>query len=64
MGTVEQHIAGPGMVVVEVTGADEDTVREGVGALEAVWATTGVSAVWRVPGEAGVRARTYAGPKA
>ncbi|MET9438780.1 DUF6207 family protein [Streptomyces sp. NPDC006551] len=56
----EQHIAEPGLVVLDVTGADEDTVRAVMDALQQQWATSGITPVWRTPGEAGVKARLYA----
>ncbi|MFB7852355.1 DUF6207 family protein [Streptomyces sp. NPDC056053] len=56
----EQHIAKPGLVVVDITGGDEDTVRAVMAALEERWATSGVGPVRRDPGEPGVRARIYA----
>ncbi|MFK0237735.1 DUF6207 family protein [Streptomyces vinaceus] len=56
----EQHIAEPGLVVLDITGGDEDTVRAVMAALEERWATSGVGPVRRGPGEPGVRARVYA----
>ncbi|GGU61407.1 DUF6207 family protein [Streptomyces lavendofoliae] len=56
----EQHVAEPGLAVLDVTAADEETVRSVMEGLQQLWATSGVTAVWRVPGEAGVRARVYA----
>ncbi|MGW7136653.1 DUF6207 family protein [Streptomyces xanthophaeus] len=56
----EQHIAEPGLVVLDITGGDEDTVRAVMAALEERWATSGVGPVRRDPGEPGVRARIYA----
>ncbi|MFE9468753.1 DUF6207 family protein [Streptomyces virginiae] len=56
----EQHIAEPGLVVLDITGGDEDTVRAVMAALEERWATSGVGPVRRDPGEPGARARVYA----
>ncbi|MFJ6017534.1 DUF6207 family protein [Streptomyces sp. NPDC092952] len=56
----ERHIAGPGLVVLDITGGDEDTVRTVMAALEGLWATSGISLVRREPGVPGVRARVYA----
>ncbi|MFF5933168.1 DUF6207 family protein [Streptomyces sp. NPDC012508] len=56
----EQHIAEPGLVVLDVTATDEDTIRAVMDGLQQQWATSGVTPVWRMPGEAGVRARVYA----
>lgn len=56
----EERIAEPGLVVLDVAAADEDTVRAVMDGLQHLWATSGVTPVWRVPGEVGVRARVYA----
>ncbi|MFI5867285.1 DUF6207 family protein [Streptomyces sp. NPDC051546] len=56
----EQHIAEPGLVVLDITGGDEDTVRAVMAGLEERWATSGIVPVRRDPGEPGVRARVYA----
>ncbi|MFF3343648.1 DUF6207 family protein [Streptomyces flavidovirens] len=56
----EQHIAEPGLVVVDIIAADEDTVAAVMEGLQQQWATSGITPVWHVPGERGVRARVYA----
>ncbi|MET9378863.1 DUF6207 family protein [Streptomyces sp. NPDC002992] len=56
----EQHIAEPGLVVLNVTAADENTVRAVMDGLQQQWATSGITPVWRTPGKAGVTARVYA----
>ncbi|MER7111902.1 DUF6207 family protein [Streptomyces sp. NPDC000229] len=56
----EQRIAEPGLVVLDVAAADEDTVRAVMEVLQKQWATSGITPVWRTPGEPGVRARVYA----
>ncbi|MCX4791629.1 DUF6207 family protein [Streptomyces sp. NBC_01221] len=56
----EQHITEPGLVVLDVTAADENTIRAVMDSLQQRWATSGITPVWRAPGEAGVRARVYA----
>ncbi|MHA4772945.1 DUF6207 family protein [Streptomyces sp. MSC1_001] len=56
----EQHIAESGLVVLDITGGDEDTVRAVMTVLEELWATSGIGPVRRDPGEPGVRARIYA----
>ncbi|MFI8281082.1 DUF6207 family protein [Streptomyces sp. NPDC085929] len=56
----EQHITEPGLVVLDITGGDEDTVRAVMAASEERWATSGIGPVRRDPGEPGVRARMYA----
>ncbi|MFE1809869.1 DUF6207 family protein [Streptomyces sp. NPDC059533] len=45
----KQHIAEPGLVAWDITGADEDTVRAVMAALEERWATSGFGPVRRVP---------------
>ncbi|WP_327372345.1 DUF6207 family protein [Streptomyces sp. NBC_01217] len=56
----EQHITEPGLVVLDVAAADEDTIRAVMDSLQQRWATSGITPVWRAPGEAGVRAGVYA----
>ncbi|WP_331718983.1 DUF6207 family protein (plasmid) [Streptomyces virginiae] len=56
----EQHLAEPGLVVLDITGGDEDTVRAVMATLEGRWATSGIVPVRREPGQPGVRARIYA----
>ncbi|MEU5288524.1 DUF6207 family protein [Streptomyces sp. NPDC020755] len=56
----EQHISEPGLVVLDITAADEDTLRLVVAQLEERWATSGPALVRRVPGRAGVTSRVYA----
>ena len=56
----EQHVAELGLVVLDITAADEDTLRAALEALQQQWATSGVTAARRLPGEPGVRARVYA----
>ncbi len=60
MSIHEQHIAEPGLVVLDVTAADENTVRTVMETLQRHWATSGVMPVRRTPGEAGVKTRLYA----
>lgn len=56
----EQHIAKPGLVVLDTTGGDEDTVRAVMATPEEHWAASGIGPMRRAPGEPGVRARVYA----
>ncbi|MEE1753005.1 DUF6207 family protein [Streptomyces sp. SP18CS02] len=53
----EQYIAEPGLVVLDISAADEDTVRAVMERLQQQWRTSGVTPVWRTRGESGVRAR-------
>ncbi|WP_237302539.1 DUF6207 family protein [Streptomyces sp. S063] len=55
-----QHISEPGLVVLDITAANEDTLRLVVAQLEERWATSGLAPVRRVPGRAGVTSRVYA----
>ncbi|MFI8341947.1 DUF6207 family protein [Streptomyces sp. NPDC085639] len=48
-----QYIAEPGLVVLDITGGDEDTVQAVVAALEERWAASGVVQVHRDTGEPG-----------
>lgn len=54
------HASEPGLVVVEVAAGDEETALAAVADMGMWWSTSGPSEVWRVPGEPGVRVRTYA----
>ncbi|MFG3427610.1 DUF6207 family protein [Streptomyces californicus] len=56
----EQHISEPGLVVLDITATDEDTLQLVVARLEERWATSGPAPVRRVPGRAGVTGRVYA----
>lgn len=56
----EQHLSAPGLMVLDITAADETTARAAMAELDRIWATSGIAAVRRVPDEAGVRARVYA----
>ncbi|MEU2394964.1 DUF6207 family protein [Streptomyces sp. NPDC007369] len=56
----EQHIAESGLVVLDITGGDEETVRAVMPALGERWATSGVGPVRRDPGGPEVRARVCA----
>jgi hypothetical protein len=45
----EQHISEPGLAVLDITAAHEDTLRLVVAGLEEHWATSGTRPVRRVP---------------
>lgn len=55
-----QHIREPGLVVFDITAADEATARAVMEDLQQWWATSGIAPVRSDPGAAGVRARVYA----
>ncbi|MFF8919161.1 DUF6207 family protein [Streptomyces sp. NPDC015032] len=54
-----QHIDEPGLVVLDITAADEETAHAVMAELEQWWATSGITPVRSEPGP-GVRARVYA----
>ncbi|MFH8577096.1 DUF6207 family protein [Streptomyces zaomyceticus] len=56
----DQHIAEPGLIVLDITAADEGTLQTVMGSLQQQWATSGISPVRRTPGEPGVTVRMYA----
>ncbi|MFF4041115.1 DUF6207 family protein [Streptomyces sp. NPDC001816] len=53
------HVAEPGLVVVEVAAADDDTAFAFQSALAQRWATAAAENTTREPGEPGVRLRCY-----
>ncbi|MFC8207918.1 DUF6207 family protein [[Kitasatospora] papulosa] len=60
----EKHLSTPGLIAVEVVAGDEATAVAAVNVLGDRWPTSGPSLPWRVPGEPGVRVRTYADTRA
>lgn len=56
----EQHLAGPGLLVLDITAADETTLRAVMNALQQQWATSGITPVRHTPGRPGITARVYA----
>ncbi|MFJ7242618.1 DUF6207 family protein [Streptomyces olivaceus] len=55
----EVHVSEPGLVVVDIAAADDETAFAFHAALEARWATTGVERTTRELGQSGVRLRCY-----
>ncbi|MFF9765276.1 DUF6207 family protein [Streptomyces sp. NPDC014636] len=53
----EAHVSEPGLVVVDVTAADDRTAFAFHAALAAMWVTTAVERTPRDPGQHGVRLR-------
>ncbi|MEV7797189.1 DUF6207 family protein [Streptomyces sp. NPDC087512] len=53
------HVSEPGLVVVDVAAADDETAFAFHAALAAHWATTSVERTTRDAGQAGVRLRCY-----
>ncbi|MFD8325368.1 DUF6207 family protein [Streptomyces lydicus] len=56
----EQHLGGPGLLVIDITAADEASAQAAMAGRDALWMTSGAAGVRRVPGEPGVRARVHA----
>jgi len=56
----QQRIAETGLVVLDVAAADEEIVRAVMEVLQRQWATSGITPVWRTPGEPGARTRVRA----
>ncbi|MGW6202514.1 DUF6207 family protein [Streptomyces sp. NPDC055089] len=59
-----QHVQEPGLVVLDITTADEATARLVMASLEQRWATSGITAARRLPGVPGVHARYTRTPAA
>ncbi|MGW0188189.1 DUF6207 family protein [Streptomyces sp. NPDC003362] len=60
MGPInETHLADPGLLVVEVAAANDETAFAFQDALAARWATATAERTTREPGEPGVRLRCY-----
>lgn len=57
MKEIGEHISKPGLVVLDITAADEHTLRLAETQLEERWATSGPAPVRRVPGRPGVTSR-------
>ncbi|GAA1549066.1 DUF6207 family protein [Streptomyces albidochromogenes] len=55
----EQHINEPGLVVLDISAADEATVHAVMTDLGEWWATSGITSVRCEPGAPGVKAREY-----
>ncbi|MFD6726109.1 DUF6207 family protein [Streptomyces anthocyanicus] len=53
------HVSEPGLVVVDVAAADDETTSAFHTALAARWATTSVERTTRDAGQPGVRLRCY-----
>lgn len=55
----EQHVSESGLLVLDITAADESTAAAALRELDRLWASSGANRVWRVPGEPGVKARLH-----
>ncbi|MET7802722.1 DUF6207 family protein [Streptomyces decoyicus] len=56
----QEHLREPGLVVIDVTAADEATATEAATALGELWLSSGPSTPRRTPGQPGVTVRAYA----
>ncbi|MFF9143921.1 DUF6207 family protein [Streptomyces sp. NPDC014861] len=54
------HLTEPGLVVVDITAADEETLQAAAEQLVRRWTTSGTPKPRRIPGEPGVTVRLYA----
>ncbi|MGV9904733.1 DUF6207 family protein [Streptomyces sp. NPDC004009] len=55
----EVHVSEPGLVVLDITAADDRTAFAFHAALAAMWATTAVERMTRGPGQPGIRLRCH-----
>ncbi|WP_331758466.1 DUF6207 family protein [Streptomyces anulatus] len=55
-----RHVSEPGLVVLDITAADEETALALMDELQQLWATSGITTIRRDPAQPGVRARVYA----
>ncbi|MGW1291104.1 DUF6207 family protein [Streptomyces sp. NPDC002586] len=53
------HVSEPGLVIIDIAAADDQTAFAFHTALAATWATTAVERTTRYPGQPGVRLRCY-----
>ncbi|MBY8846689.1 DUF6207 family protein [Streptomyces sp. SP2-10] len=55
----ELHVSEPGLVVLDIAAADDETAFTFHAVLAGMWATTSVERTTRDPGQPGVRLRCY-----
>ncbi|MCX4523626.1 DUF6207 family protein [Streptomyces anulatus] len=55
-----RHVSEPGLVVLDITAADEETALALMDELQQLWATSGITTIRRDPAQPGVRARVHA----
>ncbi|MDF2273416.1 DUF6207 family protein [Streptomyces coacervatus] len=56
----EAHVAEPGLLVIDIAGADDVTVMAFQDAVARTWGTATAARTTRDPGQPGVRIRLYA----
>lgn len=54
------HVNEPGLLVLDITAADEPTAQRALDQLNALWATDASGRIQRLPGQPGVQCRVYA----
>ncbi|MFD3442542.1 DUF6207 family protein [Streptomyces sp. NPDC058685] len=54
------HVSEPGLLVLDITAADEATARRALDQLNALWATDASGRIRRLPAQPGVQCRVYA----
>ncbi|MFE6130085.1 DUF6207 family protein [Streptomyces sp. NPDC056437] len=54
------HVGEPGLLVLDITAADEPTAQRALDQLNVLWATDASGRIRRLPGQPGVRCRVYA----
>lgn len=59
----DEHVAEPGLVIVDVAAADDTTALAFQQLLAERWATATAERTTRTPGESGVRLRCYLDPR-
>ncbi|MFJ1803984.1 DUF6207 family protein [Streptomyces sp. NPDC088180] len=55
-----RHVSEPGLVVLHITAADEETAPALMDELQQIWATSGITEIRRDPAQPGVHARVHA----
>ncbi|MFG2615760.1 DUF6207 family protein [Streptomyces anulatus] len=55
-----RHVSETGLVVLDITAADEETALAMMDGLQQLWATSGTTPIRRDPAQPGVRARVHA----
>ncbi|MEU7428620.1 DUF6207 family protein [Streptomyces sp. NPDC040750] len=55
----EVHVSQPGLVVVDIAAADDQTAFAFHAALASMWASTAIERTTHDPGQPGVRLRCY-----
>lgn len=55
----DEHLSEPGLAVVDITAADEETATQAAAALGGLWRSSGPSALWHTPGQDSVTVPAY-----